>query len=262
MKSFWCAVVVLFSSALAAHAAPANPRARFDALLAEFKTKPYEDELRKKLIAAAAALKPKPVVPKEAKRHFVMAVTFQKEAKSNADFMAAVNAYDEAITAAPWWPEAYYNSSVALEAAGRLRDAKTALEFYLLSKPKDAEAAEQRLYALDAKAAIAARAAAAPVVVERPKSPIEGSWYAGPNPAFVIERKGEGFVMRDTPNWCTSVWDISVTEDAVSFMCLVMGTTAQVRYALTRRGDELSGTTNNLGMASGRGVSAITITRR
>lgn len=125
--------------------------------------------------SAPAAQKPKKAIPKEAMRHLVMGDTFQKEAKTADDFSLAAQSYQEALALAPSWQEAERKLSAALESAGRFAEAKAVIEHYLLSKPRDAEAAERRIYALDAKIKMAARApkAAAPVAAPPAKAPVE-----------------------------------------------------------------------------------------
>ena len=118
---------------------------------------PTDRALREKIIKLALELQPAPTVPPEARRPFVMGVTYQKEAKSPEDFGLAVKAFQDASAAAPWWGDAYYNLSVALESAKRYDEAKDALTLYLLTKPTDAEQVQERLYALDAKKVLAGK---------------------------------------------------------------------------------------------------------
>lgn len=147
--------------ALGAPAADAkSAKPSFTAALEAFK-KDGSESNREALIKAAAATKPAPTVPAEARRPFVMAATYQKEAKAPADFGLAVDSYRDALALAPWWGDAYYNLSVALESAGRLSEAKRALELYLLSKPRDVDAVQDRLFALEAKANLASKENAA-----------------------------------------------------------------------------------------------------
>ena len=208
----------------------AGPREDFKAAVAAFQKAPYENALREKMLKLAAKLKPTPTIPPEAKRAFVMAGTYQKEAKSPSDFMMAVNAYDDALKAAPWWGDAYYNQSVALEAAGRLNDAKEALGFYLLTKPKDAEEAQNRLYALDAKGNLAAkqaREAAAAVAAEKAKPDFSGRWGNDHSNRYEFTMEGGGAVSVRIYLWndtsftgrarvdgraLTGTWDRTVTS--------------------------------------------------
>jgi hypothetical protein len=152
------ATLFLLAVLLAAAPAFAGPREEFKAAVAAVKASPSDRALREKVIGLAQNLKPAPAVPVEARRPFVMAATYQKEAKTPADFGLAVDSYRDALKAAPWWGDGYYNLSVALESAGRIAEAKDALQLYLLTKPKDAEAAQDRLFALEAKANLAAKA--------------------------------------------------------------------------------------------------------
>jgi tetratricopeptide (TPR) repeat protein len=134
----------------------ASAREELKAVVAQVAAAPGDRALREKAIALARKVKPAPVVPPEAKRPFVMAATFQNEAKTPSDFGLAVDAYQEALKAAPWWGDAYFNLSVSLESAGRFDEAREALSLYLLTKPAD-EAAQNRLYALEAKKKLAAK---------------------------------------------------------------------------------------------------------
>lgn len=92
-------------------------------------------------------------IPPEARRHFIKAVTYQKEARTPADFETAVAEYDAALKLAPDWLDARYNRGVALESLKRYDEAKAAYESYLAGKPsrKDAAEARDRIYALEAK---------------------------------------------------------------------------------------------------------------
>jgi tetratricopeptide (TPR) repeat protein len=244
------ALTAVTSRAADAPKAAAGVRARFDALFERVKADPADQASRGELIETAAKLKPKPAIPKEATRHFVMAATFQKEAKTPADFSLAAKSYEDALAKAPWWPEAYYNQSVALESAGKFGEAKTALERYLLSKPKDAEAAERRLYALDAKSAMAERDAMA--VVERKKDSLEGAWFRDwngtrmPYPFFIVERRGEELEVRNGPTVCSSISGGRVSDRQVAFTCFPNGGTGSTAIALTKQGDNLVGGITNV----------------
>jgi len=102
--------------------------------------------LRKQIIGLVVTMQPAPAISEEAKRDFVEGNVFLKGVKNAADYSLAVNKYKEALIEAPWWGLAYNNLGIALKAAGRLDDAKTALELYLLTKPADANTAQITIY--------------------------------------------------------------------------------------------------------------------
>jgi tetratricopeptide (TPR) repeat protein len=137
--------------ALSANAYAQSPREQLSQMVQQLQQTPNDNALREKIIKFAAGIRPAPAIPEEARRHFVKAVTLQKEAKNVADFEMVVSEYQSALSFAPWSGDTYYNLSVALEASARFSEAKNALQFYLMSGPKDAVPAQDRIYALEAK---------------------------------------------------------------------------------------------------------------
>jgi len=129
----------------------------------ELQKTPDDDELREKIVKLATTLRPPPEIPEEARRDYIKAVTLQKEAKTPEEVAPAIAAYEDALLLAPWWADAYYNLSSALELAGRYNAAIDALKLYLATNPKDSRATQDRIYAIEAEqehAAIAQRARA------------------------------------------------------------------------------------------------------
>lgn len=110
---------------------------------------PGDFELREKIVKLGAALKPPPVIPEEARRYYLKAAAIQKTAKTPEDAALAISNYQQVLLLAPWWADAYYNMSSALELAGRYSEAISALKLYLASTPKDARAAQDHIYALE-----------------------------------------------------------------------------------------------------------------
>jgi tetratricopeptide (TPR) repeat protein len=237
---FGLTLLVLATSAYAQ-----SPREELQQMVEQLQKAPNDTALREQIIKLAQELKPTPVIPTEAKRAFVMGGTYQREAKSLEDFGLAVKAFQDAVAVAPWWGDAYYNLSIALESAKRYDEAKSAITLYLLTEPKDAEQAEERLYAIEAKKNLAARAAsAAQAAEERKKSSIEGDWLDGRDeiPIFRIERVGDALVVRST-NASMSFSEARITETSLSVTntFLIPGS-RPVRYELELRGDNLVGT--------------------
>ncbi|MCR4346173.1 MAG: tetratricopeptide repeat protein [Sulfuricaulis sp.] len=237
-------ILVFTFMALTASAYAQSPREQLKQMVQQLQKAPNDNALREKVIKLAQDVKPALAVPPEARRAFVMGGTYQKEAKSPEDFGLAVKAFQDASTAAPWWGDAYYNLSVALESAKRYDEAKNALTLYLLTKPKDAEQAQERLYAIEAKKNLAARAAS--VAEERKKNSIEGTWLDGRDgiPILRIERIGETLVVKSAnESFSFSGARITETNLSVTNTPLIPGM-LPVRYEFELRGDKLVGTAN------------------
>jgi len=126
-------------------------------LITELQNTPEDNALREKIIALVQKMRPRPALPQEARRPFMKGTTFMKDATSASDYELAITSYKEALLIAPWWPEAYYNLALTQESAGKFDEAIQSLKFYLLTKPKDAQHAEDRMYALEAKKEKAAK---------------------------------------------------------------------------------------------------------
>lgn len=117
-------------------------------------------EAAEKVIRMAVAMEQLPPIPEEARRHFVRGTTLFKEAKSPDDFKQVVDEFGQAANIAPWWPDARYNRALAWEAAGNYEKAIINLKLYLLFKlpEADARAAQDKIYAIEAKQEKAAKA--------------------------------------------------------------------------------------------------------
>jgi len=106
-----------------------------------------------KVIKMAAAMPQLPPIPEEARRHFVRGTALFKDAKSPDDFKQVTVEFQQAVRLAPWWPDARYNIALALEAAGDYASAISNIKLYLLFKLPDADAraAQDKIYAIEAK---------------------------------------------------------------------------------------------------------------
>jgi len=124
----------------------------------------HMDATAEKVILMAAAMgqmpeipppqpPPPTPIPEEARRHFVRGTALFKDAKSPDDYKLVVDEFTQAANLAPWWPEARYNCALAWEAAGDYDKAIENLKLYLQFKLPDADAraAQDKIYALEAK---------------------------------------------------------------------------------------------------------------
>jgi hypothetical protein len=95
-----------------------------------------------------------PLVPEEARKHFVMGTTLFKDAKTADDFVQVEGEFKQATDLAPQWPDARYNLALAKEAAGDYSGAMEDLKLYQKFKLSESEArtVQDKIYALEAKA--------------------------------------------------------------------------------------------------------------
>jgi len=123
--------------------------------------------VRERYLAALAALGALPPVPDDAQRHMVRGKVLFQEAKSKADYSAAIDEMQKAVAIAPWWDLVYFNVSLALEGAERFREGARFLRLYLHAAPgsPDAAAARTRMFEMDFKAD---RAGERPIRVPEP----------------------------------------------------------------------------------------------
>ncbi|MGQ0544312.1 MAG: tetratricopeptide repeat protein [Betaproteobacteria bacterium] len=93
---------------------------------------------------------PKPPLPEEARRFRVRA----ESAVSEKRFEDAADGYEEALRAAPWWPEGRFNRALVLAELGRYTEAAREMKKYLALVPDapNARAAQDKIYEWEDKA--------------------------------------------------------------------------------------------------------------
>ena len=148
--------IVLLFAALPAGAQTTN--ADFQQAVAVYQQSHSQADAEK-VIKLAAALDRLPLIPEEARKHFVMGQTIFNDAKKTNTFSMAGQEFSKAVVLAPWWPEARYNLAVALEAEGDYANAIVTLKLYQLFKLSEIEARaiQDKIYALEARQDLAAK---------------------------------------------------------------------------------------------------------
>jgi tetratricopeptide (TPR) repeat protein len=113
-----------------------------------------EERLQRRILQLVRHLDPPPALPEEANRRAAYAMTAFEGATSPKDFDNAIAEWNQALRAAPWWPEAYFNLALVLEKREHYAEAARNLQLYLLAKPdaEDARAVQQKIYSLEYKA--------------------------------------------------------------------------------------------------------------
>lgn len=193
MKLTMKLLALFFGMLMLANVASAEtPREQIKQMVEQLQKTPSDNALRERIIRLAQGLKPAPAVPEEARRHFVKAVTLQKDAQKPEDYDLPIQEYRQALLLAPWWSDAYFDLASALELKQKYWDAIQNMKLSILASPEspDARAAQDKVYALEAKA----EKSAVPAMVSIPGRNYEmgkylvtqGQWKAvmGNNPSY------------------------------------------------------------------------------
>lgn len=137
-------------------------------------------QLRQKIVALAGKLKPAPAEPEEAVRRLARARAAVSAAKDEQGFARAADEFRQALIAAPWIADNYYNYGVVLDKARRSSEAIRALRLYVAAKPgaPDARKVQELIYEIEYRAEEAARQRQA--TAARPAKPdlsaLSGRW--------------------------------------------------------------------------------------
>ncbi len=116
--------------------------------------------LREKIIKLVQKIEPPPAIPKEAKRHMARGRAAVKTAKDEQGFLQAAKEFREALRAAPWLSEGYFNLGFVLDKAGKYDEAIRNLKFYLLASTdaEDVSEVEDLIYEIEYRKEEAQRA--------------------------------------------------------------------------------------------------------
>jgi tetratricopeptide (TPR) repeat protein len=181
-----------------------SPREQLNSMVQQLQKTPDDAALREKIIKLALEMKPAPATPPEVYELAGRAAYAIKHATSEADFVAAAEAYGKASLLAPWLADYYFNRGVAYDKANRFDDAIAAFNWYLLAAPnaQDANEVRERIGGLkyakeksgrqEAERAEAARKAAEREL-ERKRTDFSGDWIAdGGQWSFSISKDSSG----------------------------------------------------------------------
>jgi tetratricopeptide (TPR) repeat protein len=123
-----------------------NPQEAFTAYLSLFKQNLRDDYLREKIIEIAPTLPEPPPIPEEARQLFVIATAQIKQAGSPQGLAQPIALLRKVVEIAPWWGNAYFNLSSALEMSGQYDEAMRQLRHYIELKPPEADARDARAH--------------------------------------------------------------------------------------------------------------------
>ena len=123
-----------------------DPSKMFAATLSAYRQNSKDESLREKVIQSASALPAFPAIPEEARQLFALAANQIKLASTPDALNQPIGLLRKVVEIAPWWGDAYYNLSRALEMCGQYDEAFDQLNYYLELKPSEADAREARAH--------------------------------------------------------------------------------------------------------------------
>lgn len=132
-------IVILAFVGLAAVVQAQSPREQFQQMVDSLRSNPTDNALRERIIKLGAEMKPSPAIPEETERRMVRGATAFKNATSQAGFQAAVKEFEQAVLAAPWYGDAYFNLGMAQDKAGNLDAAMRSLKLAQMATPDSKE---------------------------------------------------------------------------------------------------------------------------
>jgi Flp pilus assembly protein TadD len=123
---------------------------QFQAALRQFAAHPsYAAHVQ--IIQLVQAMKTPPEIPEEARGHYVMASVLAGSAEDNPTYAKrAIDEYNAALLAAPWWGEVYKKLAKVETTLGQFDEAIANLSYYLLIQPSDARKTQDEIYRLKA----------------------------------------------------------------------------------------------------------------
>jgi tetratricopeptide (TPR) repeat protein len=153
------AVVLGWALQPAVHAQSSNPQQTLKQYISDLQKNPNDYALREKIIKHVQTMKPAPAIPEEARRYFIEGSTLLKAAKDQKGYGLALDAYRQCLLIAPWWAEALYNYSVALDVANQFDEGMNAFKLYIARNPGETESrkAQDKIYEIGAKKKLAAQ---------------------------------------------------------------------------------------------------------
>jgi tetratricopeptide (TPR) repeat protein len=123
-----------------------DPRTIFASNLRAYQQNPKDEALREIVILLANSLPEPPPIPEAARQLFVLASGQIKQATTPGALDQPIVLLRKATDLAPWWGNAYYNLSRALEMSGQYDEAIQQLNYYLELKPVEADASEAQAH--------------------------------------------------------------------------------------------------------------------
>ena len=154
-----------------------------------------------------------PVIPEEARKHFVMGTALFKDAKTPDDYVQVVGEFKQATDLAPQWPDPRYNLALAKEASGDYSGAEADLKIYQQFKLSDTEArsVQDKIYVLEAKLEKKSAAYWAEVNAAADKAKATAKAKADAD-AAKEKAKRAGFINSISGDWKSGSYSITIEQ--------------------------------------------------
>jgi tetratricopeptide (TPR) repeat protein len=137
-------VIRVLEEALAKH-----PPSTFADYVSDLQNHPLDRARRDHVVKLAAALPTLPPIPEQARRLYEQASTLMRQARGPQELEQPMSFLRWALVFAPWWGDAYYQLSRALELTGRYDLAMKNLSYYIELNPPEAEARAARNHLIE-----------------------------------------------------------------------------------------------------------------
>lgn len=194
--------LILFGLLLANLAYAQSPREQLNQLTVQLQQTSTDNTLRERIIKLAPTLKPLPTLPDKAVAFEGRARFAFEHAKSEDDFLVAAQEYEKAVAAAPWVAGYYADLCTIYEKAGKFEDAKRHCGFYLIGLTDPAQMTDVKRRIAGLEFGIEKANSRQTAKASKPAEPdFSGNWFGRDSqtyPYFVIEKNGEGWIVRDT----------------------------------------------------------------
>lgn len=164
-----------------------------------------DQRLREYILALVPRITPRPAIPEEAERRMARGRAAVKAAMDEQGFVRAAAEFQEALKAAPWLLEAYFNLAVVQDRAGKHADALRNLKLFLAGSPSagDAKQARELVYEIEyrqedaqrAKAEAQRKAHQAEAVQQhhKPQPRLAGYWRDMNGSRYLLKVDGNAF---------------------------------------------------------------------
>jgi ankyrin repeat protein len=123
-----------------------EPKERLAFYANAYRKDPKNEALRKRIFVLAAEGTELPAVPEEARQLFALATSQITQARTPQALVQPIGLLRKTLEIAPWWANAYYNYSRALELSGQYDEASKQLNYYLKLNPPESDAREARAH--------------------------------------------------------------------------------------------------------------------